>query len=94
MVACGGLFQREIAEDAGDRQRQVRHDRPIGYRRESTLGSRNGLDRQKQVVVVRADRDDIVRVMRDRGRQRAALEAEPLDIANADIAGCAMPFDL
>ena len=48
---------------------------------------------RRDVLLVRADNDDVVAVVRDGGRHRAGLEAVALDVADADVVRVLMALD-
>ena len=88
------LLERRVREQAGDRQRQL-GDAP---RAPSTttippprFASRRTRERHRRVV--HPDDDDVVRVVRDRRRERAALQAEAAHEAEADPARAEVALD-
>lgn len=48
---------------------------------------------RRDVLLIRADNDDVVAVVRDGGRHRAGLEAVALDVADADVVRVLMALD-
>ena len=60
---------------------------------EAALERDEAVDRRRHVGVVGADDADVVAVMADRGGDGAALQAEAVDEAAADIAVDAVPRD-
>ena len=77
---------RRPAAAAPPARRRPRHDDPA-----AELGE--PLDRAGHVVVVHADDDDVVRVVRDRRGERAGAEAEAADEPEADPAGAEVALD-
>ena len=71
------------------------------WARTSTVGDRgqpaaalgDGGDRQQQIAVVGADRDDVVGVVGDRRCQRALAQPETLHVADADAARGVVTLD-
>ena len=87
------LLERRVRQQPGDRERQlgqhlgaVDDDDPAAAVREPAHGRRHRR-------VVHADDDDVVRVVGDRGRDRAALQSEAAHEAESHAAGAEVPLD-
>ena len=92
-VAGGDVPCRKIRQQPRNREREMRFDLAIGDDRQSPLAFRDDGDGGQDVGVIHADRHDVVRVMRDRAGDRAALESKSLDQAHADLARRVMALD-
>ncbi len=92
-MAGDDLGRREIGEEAGERQGQRGQHLPAGDRDQPPIEGDQSVERGAEVGVTGADRDEVVRVVADRGGERAAPQAEAAHQADADVAGCAVPLD-
>ena len=87
------LRKRSVRENAGDRKRQLGQNLTVGDSGQPTAALGDGGDRQQQVAVVGADRDDVVGVVGDRRCQRALAQPETLHVADADAARGVVTLD-
>ncbi len=81
------------AHQPSDRQASSASTPPALHRDEPAAESRSDVHRDRHVRIVRADHADVVAVMPDRGRDRAARQAEAVHEAAPDIAVDAVPLD-
>ncbi len=101
--SCGGrvdraarlehLVQRPVGEEAGDGQRQLGADALLLDDDDSAAELAQPPDGARHRAVVDADDDDVVRVVRERRAERAALDAEAADEPEADPAGAEVPLE-
>ena len=82
-----------VAHQAGDRQRQLGPDRAVGRHHEAALDLDQAVHGRRHVAVVGADDADVVAVVADGGGDGAALQAEPVHEAAADVAVRPVPGD-
>ena len=82
-----------VGEQAGNGERQLRAHLAVGDDDDPAAELDEPLDRALQVVVVHADDDDVVRVVRDRRRERAVAQPEAAHEPEADPAGAEVALD-
>ena len=87
------LDQRRVAHDTGQLQHQLalyllvlRHDN-------TAVILHDAVDRKGHILRVRADDDDVMRVVGDRRCDRAGFQAVALNIAEADMVRILVPLD-
>ena len=87
------LCERRVREQAGDRQRQLREHLGAVDDDDAAAAVREPAHGGGHRRVVHPDDDDVVRVVRDRRCERAALQAEPAHEAEPDAARAEVPLD-
>ena len=86
-------LERLEAHQPGDRQRQLGADLAACGDDEAALQLDDAVDRRRHVGIVDADHGDVVAVVADRGGDGAALQAEAMHEAAADVAVLAVARD-
>ena len=87
------LRERRVRQQAGDRERALGEHAAVVHGHDPAADLDQPLDRERHVLVRHADDDQVVGVVSDRRRERAAPEAGPRHEAEPDTAGREMPLD-
>ena len=87
------LLERRVRQQSGHRERELSPDAAVADDHHPAAEVGEALHRPRHVAVVDPDADDVVGVVRDRGRERAVPQAEPAHQPEADPAGAEVPLD-
>ena len=87
------LDERRFAHDAGDLELDLAEDPAAVHHDDAAAKLDHAVDRRGHVLLVRADDDDVVAVVRDGGRHRAGFEPVALDVADADVVRVLVALD-
>ena len=79
------LDERRFAHDARDLELELAEYLAAVHHNDAAAKLDDAVDCRGHVLLVRADDDDVVAVVRDGRRHRAGLEAVALDVADADV---------
>ena len=85
--------ERRVGEQTGDRERALGEDAQVVDRDDPAAELGQALDREGHVAVGHADDDEVVRVVGDARRERAALQPRAGDEAETDAAGGEVALD-
>ena len=95
-----GVFQRLVdfderrfAHDASDLELYLAEHFAAFHHDDAAAKRDHAVDRRGHVLLVCADDDDVVAVVRDGGRYRAGGEPVALDVADADVVRVLVAFD-
>ena len=93
-LKCGGLRALELFVHLGQRAvghdaRDLEHDVPANFavfdHHDAAVLLHDLIRSEGHIVLIRADDDDVVRIMRDGGRHRACLQAVALNVAESNV---------
>ena len=87
------LDERCFAHDARDLELELAEHLAVVHHDDAAAELDDAVDRRSHVLLVRADDDDVVAVVRDGCRHRAGLEAVALDVADADVVRVLVALD-
>ena len=93
LLAVDDLVEGRVGEQPGHGQGQLRADAAVLDDDHAAADLAQPRDRSGHVVVVHADDDDVVRVVRDRLRERPGLQPGAADEPDAHAAGAEMPLE-
>ena len=87
------LDKRRFAHDACNLELELAEHLAVVHHDDAAAELDDAVDRRGHVLLVRADDDDVVAVVRDGCRHRAGLEAVALDVADADVVRVLVALD-
>ena len=87
------LDKRCFAHDACNLELELAEHLAVVHHDDAAAELDDAVDRRSHVLLVRADDDDVVAVVRDGCRHRAGLEAVALDVADADVVRVLVALD-
>ena len=87
------LGQRRVAHNARQLQNQLAADLAVLRHDDAAVIFHDAVDGKGHVCRVRADNDDVVRVVGNGGRDRAGAQAVALNVAKADVVRVLMALD-
>ena len=87
------LDKRRFAHDACNLELEFAEHLAVVHHDDAAAELDDAVDRRGHVLLVRADDDDVVAVVRDGCRHRAGLEAVALDVADADVVRVLVALD-
>ena len=85
--------ERRFTHDASDLELHLAEHLAAVHYDDAAAKLDHAVDRRGHVLLVRADDDDVVAVVRDGGRYRAGGEPVALDVADADVVRVLVAFD-
>ena len=85
--------ERRVRQEAGDGKRALRDDPAVVDHDDAPADRGEVADGERQVVVAHPDDDEVVGVVRDRGRERAVRQPRSRDEAEPDPPGREVPLD-